>query len=187
MSRTWNTRIEQNIHFPPKSYSPWSLVSSSTLSVVRSTVSVVYIVLSVMYISLSVVGTTLSVVYITLSVVCTTLSVVRTILSVVCMTLSVVRTVGCKNKLSQLYAILARKFTHNNIYCPVTWRVLCRKKSHPQNDQSICWFRRHNKFICSFSVGCVHCFVGYVHYFVGCTHYSVSCVHDSVSCTYCRL
>ena len=29
MSRTWNTRIEQNIHFPPKSYSPWSLVSST--------------------------------------------------------------------------------------------------------------------------------------------------------------
>ena len=24
MSLTWNTRIEQNIHFPPKSYSPWS-------------------------------------------------------------------------------------------------------------------------------------------------------------------
>ena len=29
MSRTWNTRIEQNIHFPLKSYSPWSLVSST--------------------------------------------------------------------------------------------------------------------------------------------------------------
>ena len=26
MSRTWNTRIEQNIHLPPKSYSPWSPV-----------------------------------------------------------------------------------------------------------------------------------------------------------------
>ena len=25
MSRTWNTRIEQNIHLPLKSYSPWSL------------------------------------------------------------------------------------------------------------------------------------------------------------------
>ena len=25
MSRTWNTRLEQNIHFPLKSYSPWSL------------------------------------------------------------------------------------------------------------------------------------------------------------------
>ena len=29
MSRTRNTRIEQNIHFPLKSYSPWSLVSST--------------------------------------------------------------------------------------------------------------------------------------------------------------
>ena len=29
MSRTLNTRIEQNIHLPPKSYSPWSLVSST--------------------------------------------------------------------------------------------------------------------------------------------------------------
>ena len=29
MSRTWNTRIEQNIHLPLKSYSPWSLVSST--------------------------------------------------------------------------------------------------------------------------------------------------------------
>ena len=29
MSRTWNTRIEQNIHLPPKSYSPWSLLSST--------------------------------------------------------------------------------------------------------------------------------------------------------------
>ena len=28
-SRTWNTRIKQNIHFPLKSYSPWSLVSST--------------------------------------------------------------------------------------------------------------------------------------------------------------
>ena len=26
MSRTWNTRIEQNIYLPPKSYSPWSPV-----------------------------------------------------------------------------------------------------------------------------------------------------------------
>ena len=26
--RTWNTRIEQNIHLPLKSYSPWSHVSS---------------------------------------------------------------------------------------------------------------------------------------------------------------
>ena len=29
MSRTWNTRIEQNIHLPLKSYSLWSLVSST--------------------------------------------------------------------------------------------------------------------------------------------------------------
>ena len=29
MSRTWNTIIEQKIHFPPKSYSAWSLVSST--------------------------------------------------------------------------------------------------------------------------------------------------------------
>ena len=29
MSHTRNTRIEQNIHFPLKSYSPWSLVSST--------------------------------------------------------------------------------------------------------------------------------------------------------------
>ena len=29
MSRTWNTRIEQNLHLPLKACSPWSLVQST--------------------------------------------------------------------------------------------------------------------------------------------------------------
>ena len=29
ISCTWNTRIEQNLHLPLKSYSPWSLVQST--------------------------------------------------------------------------------------------------------------------------------------------------------------
>ena len=35
-SRTWNTRIEQNIYLPLKSYSPWSHLSSTMWLVTKS-------------------------------------------------------------------------------------------------------------------------------------------------------